>query len=109
MFQPHSQKRVRRRLTLTGFVVILVLAVAPLGGAPAASPPLVSDTVRDWNSHALAAIFNATTAAVPGAGQPPPVGVQHMAMTQLAVYDAVNSIHGRLRAVPRRTARGCTG
>ena len=94
MFQPHSQKRVRRRLALTGFVVILVLAVAPLGGAPAASPPLVSDTVRDWNSHALAAIFNATTAAVPGAGQTPPVGTQHMAMTQLAVYDAVNSIHG---------------
>lgn len=87
-------ERVRRRLALTGFVVILVLAVAPLGGAPAASPPLVSDTVRAWNSHALAAIFNATTAPVPGAGQTPHVGAQHMAMTQLAVYDAVNAIHG---------------
>ncbi len=97
MFQPHSRKRVRRRLALTGFVVILVLAVAPLGGSTAASPPLVSDTVRDWNGHALAALFNPvapTPPVLPGAGQTPPVGIQHMAMTQLAVYDAVNSIHG---------------
>jgi hypothetical protein len=75
-------------LTLTAFVAVL------LGGAQAATPPVVSDTVRDWNAHAAAAIFNATNAPVPGAGQPPPVGVQHMAMTQLAVYDAVNSIDG---------------
>ena len=50
--------------------------------------------MRDWNAHSLAAIFNAPSAAVPGAGQTPPVGSLNMAMTQLAVYDAVNSIHG---------------
>jgi hypothetical protein len=66
-----------------------------LAGAQAASPPYVSDSVRTWNTHALAAIFNAPTAAIPGAGQTPPVGSLHMSMTQLAVYDAVNSIDGR--------------
>jgi hypothetical protein len=75
-------------VTLTAFVAVL------LGGAQAATPPVLSDSVRTWNSHALAAIFNAPAAPVPGAGQAPNVGVLHMAMTQLAVYDAVNSIAG---------------
>jgi hypothetical protein len=47
-----------------------------------------------WNAHALVAFSNAPTAPVPGAGQPPPVGAISMAITQLAVYDAVNSIVG---------------
>jgi hypothetical protein len=74
-------------VALTAFVAVL------LGGAQA-SPPAQSDTVRAWNGHAAAALFNASTAAVPGAAQSPPVGTLHMAMAQLAVYDAVNSIAG---------------
>ncbi len=85
------KKPVIRGLSLAVVAGIAVLATALLGGAQA-SPPVVSDSVRTWNAHALAAIFNPTNAAVPGAGQTPPVGTQHMAMTQLAVYDAVNSI-----------------
>jgi hypothetical protein len=73
----------------TAFVAVL------LGGAQASNPsPVLSDSVRTWNAHALAAIFNAPSAPVPGAGQTPPPGSLHMAMTQLAVYDAVNSIDG---------------
>jgi vanadium-dependent haloperoxidase-like protein len=92
LLQPHARERTRRGAALSAFVVLLVVLVAPLGRA--SGPPLVSDSVRVWNAHALAALFNAPTATVPGAGQTPPVGAQHMAMTQLAVYDAVNSIHG---------------
>jgi hypothetical protein len=88
-----KKQPVARALSLAVVAGVVVLATALLGGAQA-SPPVVSDSVRTWNAHALAAIFNAPAAPVPGAGQPPPVGVQHMAMTQLAVYDAVNSIAG---------------
>ena len=95
MRRPHSQKRVGRRLALIGLAVVLVLAVAPLGSAPASPAPQLSESVRTWNAHALAAIFNAPSAPVPGAGQTPGVGTLHMAMTQIAVYDAVNSIDGR--------------
>lgn len=38
--------------------------------------------------------MNPPSATTPGAGQPPTVGVLHMAMVQGAVYDAVNSILG---------------
>ncbi len=86
-----------RRASLPAIAVVAAVALAGglLRGAQA-SPPVVSDTVRDWNGHALAAIFNPNTPTtpIPGAGQTPPVGTLHMAMTQLAVYDAVNSIAG---------------
>src|SRR5262245_16650797 len=88
-----KKKSAARGLSLAVVAGIAVLATALLGGAQAA-PPVVSDSVRTWDAHALAAIFNATNAPVPGAGQPPPVGTLHMAMTQIAVYDAVNSIAG---------------
>jgi len=80
-------------LSLAVVASVVVLATALLGGAQA-SPPVVSDSVRTWDAHALAAIFNAPTAPVPGAGLTPPPGTLHMAMTQLAVYDAVNAIAG---------------
>lgn len=83
-----------RTSALSTFVVLTVLAVAPPGAAPAASPPLVSDTVRAWNAHALNALANAATAPIPGAAQPPQVAALHLAMVQLAVYDAVNAIDG---------------
>jgi hypothetical protein len=64
-------------------VALLALAMAA---------PARADTVRDWNAYAVEALANAPTAAVPGAGQTPPVSVLHLAMTQGAAYDAVNAI-----------------
>ncbi|MBA3431168.1 MAG: hypothetical protein H0U16_06780 [Actinobacteria bacterium] len=59
--------------------------------AHAASPEAA---VLDWNLYAIEALVNAPTATTPGAGQTPPVAVQHLAMVQGAVYDAVNMIDG---------------
>ena len=84
----------RRPMPLALAAVVTTCVAVLLGSAQASPPPPQGDTVRDWNAHAVAAIFNGTGAPVPGAGQTPPVGGLHMAMTQLAVYDAVNSIHG---------------
>ena len=74
-----------------------LVAVALLGAA-AISPTVAlaaeRDAVRDWNSHAIIALTNATTAAVPGVQFTPPVAVIHLAIVQGAVYDAVNAIKG---------------
>jgi hypothetical protein len=67
---------------------------ASLGATGAVAAGHTGDTVIDWNRYATEAIFNAPTAAVPGAGHTPPVGGIHMAMVQIAVYDAVNAIVG---------------
>ncbi len=88
----------RRRLKLRAIPMVvlafLMLAAAlPLAGAQGATTA-TSSAVRDWNGHALAALGNPTTATVPGAGQPPPLAATHMAMVQIAVFDAVNSITG---------------
>ena len=70
-------------------VVLLGRAAAPAR----ALPP--EDAVLEWNTNALQAIYNATTAAPrPGAGQAPNIGGLHVAMVQGAVYDAVNMIDG---------------
>jgi hypothetical protein len=50
--------------------------------------------VLDWNLNAINALINAGTASPPGLGQTPPVSALHMAITQGAVYDAVNAIDG---------------
>jgi hypothetical protein len=55
-----------------------------------AGPPEAA--VLDWNLNAVNALVNAPTAAIPGAGQTPPVSSLHLAMVQGAVYDAVNMI-----------------
>ncbi len=58
-----------------GLVAVATTFVAVvLGGAQAASRPYKSDSVRAWNAHAAAALFNATNAPIPGAGQTPPLG-----------------------------------
>jgi hypothetical protein len=84
-------RNVARRIFLVAVVTVLTAATF-LPVNPAAATP--SNTVLNWNATAVAAIFNAPTATPPGAGQPPTVGVIHMAMVQGAVYDAVNSIVG---------------
>jgi hypothetical protein len=70
------------------------LLLTSLGFAP---PILASESgtaVLDWNKHAVDAIFNMPTAAIPGAGQTPPVGSLNIAMVQIAVFDAINAIEG---------------
>ena len=78
--------------TLTALVTIVVPAATQLSGTSVAAAPQNPGTVRDWNAHALAALVNPATAAVPGAGLAPTVTAINMAMVQGAVYDAVNSI-----------------
>ena len=66
-----------------------LLGVAAL--AATLAPSLArADTVTDWNDAA-------STAIVGVAKQPPPVAVLSFAMTQGAVYDAVEAIDGRYR------------
>jgi hypothetical protein len=88
----------RRRTLLAAASVALGTMVVPattsLPGAPAAVAAENSGTVRDWNAHALAALFNSATAPIPGAGLAPTVLAINMGMVQGAVYDAVNSIDG---------------
>lgn len=70
-------------------VVLLGRAAAPAG----ALPP--EDAVLEWNTNALQAIYNSTTASLrPGAGQAPNIGGLHVGMVQGAVFDAVNMIDG---------------
>jgi len=92
--------RLRIALAVIGSV-LAVVTLAPVESAAATEPT----AVQRWNATALAALFNAPTAVVPGAGQVPTVGVIHMAMVQGAVFDAVNSIRHRYESyldVPRR-------
>jgi hypothetical protein len=75
--------------------VLIASAALALGGAsPPAYAGAVENTVLDWNLHAMNALVNASTAAIPGVGQTPPVSILHLAMVQGAVYDAVNMIDG---------------
>lgn len=81
-----------RRLLVIWISLILLVAAAVPGGARSGSKEEPDTTVLDWNRHAAEALINASSAATPGAGQPPPVSVLHMAMVQGAVFDAVNMI-----------------
>lgn len=77
--------------------VALLLATALVGASLVATGPVAADepgVVIDWNRYANEAIFNLPTAALPGAGHTPPVGGIHLAMVQIAVYDAINAIVG---------------
>ena len=89
--RPGQYKRTRGTFVLT---IIVALVGTVLGAAPAAAQAEHSDAVRVWNLHASDALINTSTAAIPGAGQAPPVSQLHLAMVQGAVYDAVNAIVG---------------
>ncbi|HEX5591698.1 MAG TPA: vanadium-dependent haloperoxidase [Candidatus Limnocylindrales bacterium] len=80
----------RKRLAM---LLAGALLSALLGSAAPVSADESSSTVIDWNRHATDALFNAPTASTPGAGQGP-VGSVHLAMVQIAVYDAINAIVG---------------
>lgn len=76
--------------------LLVMLAVTALLGAAVPAPAMgaPTSTVRDWNAAAVAALSNAPSAAVPGAGQTPPVAILHLAMVQGAVYDAAVAVTG---------------
>jgi hypothetical protein len=84
----------RRTRALVTVIALCALAAVPVAGTGTAAAADPAEAVLDWNAHAIAALINAPTAPTPGAGQPPPVAVQHLAMVQGAVYDAVNAIVG---------------
>ena len=84
---PTRDRRRRAQVILAVAALLAVAAPAPAMGAP-------TSTVRDWNAAAVAALANAPNAPVPGAGQPPPVSILHLAMVQGAVYDAAVAING---------------
>ena len=86
--RPRAHTRVAI-LTVAALAAGLFTVVAPPSAA--ADPALA---VIEWNMHAYNALGNPADAPIPGAGQPPPVASQHLAMVQGAVYDAINSIVG---------------
>lgn len=84
---PHGRGR-RAILAIVG----TALAATILPSAATAVEP--DDMVLQWNAHAVAAIGNGGSANPPGLGQPPPLAPIHLAMVQIAMYDAVNAIDG---------------
>jgi len=72
-----------RRAFVLALAMVMMLPVAPARGA---------EPVLDWNARAVTALLAAGTTPLPNLGQAPTVQALHMAMTQGAVYDAVNSI-----------------
>lgn len=90
MNRPELRVRVRRGLALATVTAVLVGAAAIPGPASAAGES--ADTVLNWNLHAIQAISNLPGGTPAGAGQTPPVAALHLAIVQVAVYDAVNAI-----------------
>jgi hypothetical protein len=82
----------RKRIAAPIAAALLALSLAVAGPVTAGAS---GNVVLDWNQYAVEAIFNAPIAEVPGAGQSATVGAIHLAMVQIAVYDAVNAIAGR--------------
>lgn len=81
---------------LLGVVLVAVTTVAvPVeAGPPWSTPDRVDETVLDWNRYAVESFAIEPTPSTPGAAQPPPVAILHVAMVQLAMYDAVVAIEG---------------
>lgn len=87
----------KARRWLAGFTVVALVAGATLIPAASAAAATPDRTVIAWNRHAVEALSNPLSTAiptprVPGAALPPPVAAVHLAIVQGAVYDAVNAI-----------------
>ncbi|HEX5826204.1 MAG TPA: vanadium-dependent haloperoxidase [Candidatus Limnocylindrales bacterium] len=89
MTRPGQPASRRRHLPLALAAVVTATAILPATVTATDDP---ATAVLDWNANAVAALSNSSTASPVGAGQPPQVASVHVAMVQLAVYDAVNSI-----------------
>jgi hypothetical protein len=108
MSGPDPRARARRRLALISVTAVLALGAAIPGPAAAASEP--ATVLLNWDQYAVEATSNMPTGTPAGAGMTPPVASLHVAMVELAMYDAVNAIDRTrepyLRGLPRasRTA-----
>ena len=81
----------RRVVWLTALTAVVALAAVVAPAAPAAPAAAQANEVTNWNR-----IATTTLVAFPGpAGGAPPALQINMAMTQGAVYDAVNAIEPR--------------
>jgi len=88
---PASTKKGRKMNPLTQFKKILPLLFAPALVALAAPVSALANEVTHWNDIAMSTLL----AFPPLAGGAPPAQQINMAMTQGAVYDAVNAIEPR--------------
>jgi hypothetical protein len=90
----NSDRRLRRmRVKWRGSMLAsLALLAAALSAGPAYGAE--NDAVRVWNERAAITLTNGPTAATPGVQFAPPVAYIHLAIVQVAVYDAVNAIKG---------------
>jgi hypothetical protein len=91
--KPRNQKKGRKMNALTQFkkILILPLLIAPVLVALASPAVARANAVTDWNNIAVSTLL----AFPPLAGGAPPAQQISMAMTQGAVYDAVNAIEPR--------------
>ena len=76
------------RRVLTSVTLVALLVCSPIA--------VRADVVLDWNAIAVSTVSQ---------GQSPFAQARFMAITQLAVFEAVNAITGRLQAVPRNRRR----
>src|SRR4029077_15620158 len=84
--------RVRRWLVGGSTLMLLAATVLLPAASVAAAEP--TDTVLVWNANAVGALSNPSPDTPPIPGETPPVASEHLAMVQIAVYDAVNAIVG---------------
>lgn len=91
MTRSKPSSRIRRWLVGLSALALTAATLAIPASAAAAEP---ADMVLTWNLNAVNALSNAATATPPGAAYTPPVASIRLAMTQGAVYDAVNAIDG---------------
>ena len=77
-----------RRLC-TSVTLVALLVCSPIAAR--------ADVVLDWNAIAVSTLVSQ--------GQSPFAQARFMAITQLAVFEAVNAITRRLQAVPRNRRR----
>lgn len=89
------RRRARRILATTTIALAVAVAAVPVAAdPPPASATDVSTVVPDWNAHVTAVFANGPAADPPGAGFAPGVVLVHLAMAQLAMYDAAIAIDG---------------
>jgi PAP2 superfamily len=79
---------VKRRVARQWAMVVIVALAAPMAAAPTVGAVESPNEVTNWNRIAVETL----NAFPPPAGGAPPAGQVNMAMTQGAVYDAVNAI-----------------
>lgn len=84
-----NPKTTPRRNSLASMAMLAAAVIQPVPAMAAGS-----NAVRVWNERASVTLTNGTAASTPGVQFSPPVAFIHLAIVQVAVYDAVNAIKG---------------